>query len=396
MKYQYLFIAVLTACFGLLGCTNTTDPQSSDVHTEAHDHGHQHAIEFTNAQYRMLGIITDTLLIRNLGTYVEATGQLEVPPQNEASVTAIIGANITHILVIEGDKVRKGQTLARLSHPDLIKLQTDYQAQYSQLQYHEKEYERQKQLYAEKVSSGQTFQKSESEYLTLKAAVKGLDAQLQLLGMDISGVRGGEIFKDISVGSPIDGHVRKVEVKIGQYLQPQTQMFELVNIEHIHADLMVFERDIHKVKEGQKIRFKVASVPQTEMEATIYAVGKSFEQEPKALHIHAEIENKEGLLLPGMYVQGRILTKTSLSFALPEEGIAQYLDKYYAFSYTPKIENGDTLNIFSPVEVYVANTDEGLVEIRFLEPVNAQIKWAQNNAYHLLSEWKKEDAEHSH
>ena len=50
------------------------------------------------------------------------TGNLEVPPQNEATVTAIVGSNVTLIKVIEGDKVSKGQVLAYLSHPNLIKI----------------------------------------------------------------------------------------------------------------------------------------------------------------------------------------------------------------------------------------------------------------------------------
>ena len=101
--------------------------------------------------------------------------------------------------------------------------------------------------------------------------------------------------------------MRLVEVKTGQYVQPQTEMFEIVNIDHIHADLMVFEKDMHKVKRRQKIRFTIESLADQELEAKIYSVGKAFEQDPKAIHIHAEIENKKGLLIPGMYIRGRIM-----------------------------------------------------------------------------------------
>ena len=57
--------------------------------------------------------------------------------------------------------------------------------------------------------------------------------------------------------SPIEGYIRTVEVKTGQYVKPETEMFEIVNIEHIHADLMVFEKDMHKVKVGQRVKFNV-------------------------------------------------------------------------------------------------------------------------------------------
>ena len=46
----------------------------------------------------------DTLAQRNMSGYVEANGQLEVPPQNEATITTVVGANVVSIEVIEGDK----------------------------------------------------------------------------------------------------------------------------------------------------------------------------------------------------------------------------------------------------------------------------------------------------
>ena len=51
--------------------------------------------------------------------------------------------------------------------------------------------------------------------------------------------------------------------------------FMIVNTDHIHADLMVFEKDVHKVKKGQDIFFSVQSVPGATLSAKIYSVGKT-------------------------------------------------------------------------------------------------------------------------
>jgi len=75
---------------------------------------------------KALNIETDTLGKRDFHGIVEANGQLRVPPQNIASVTAIVGANVNSIRVFLGDKVKKGDVLATLSHPDLLQLQTNY------------------------------------------------------------------------------------------------------------------------------------------------------------------------------------------------------------------------------------------------------------------------------
>ena len=82
--------------------------------SEHHEHGegHEEEVHFSEQQFQSLGMKSDTLPFRNISSYVEANGQLEVPPQNEAAVTAIMGSNVTLIKVIEGDKVSKGQVLA--------------------------------------------------------------------------------------------------------------------------------------------------------------------------------------------------------------------------------------------------------------------------------------------
>ncbi|MCO4819377.1 MAG: efflux RND transporter periplasmic adaptor subunit [Bacteroidetes bacterium] len=363
---------------------------------DEHDEGHDDEVHFSEQQYQSLKMKTDTLPIRNISSYVEANGQLEVPPQNEATVTAIIGSNVTLIKVIEGDKVTKGQVLAYLSHPNLITLQTDYIQNWNQLQYLEMEYQRQKKLFEEKVGSGKTFQKTQADYFSMKGLVKGYEAQLKMMGMRLDKVQQNDIYEKVPVTSPINGHVRLVEVKTGQYVQPQTEMFEIVNIDHIHADLMVFEKDMHKVKKGQQIRFTIESIASQELEAKIYSVGKAFEQDPKAIHIHAEIENKKGLLIPGMYIRGRIMINDVKSYVLPEAGVVREGEKYYIFTANKENDNGKTEWGFKPVEVSIGTKDDGWVEINLLSPLDNGEVIAWNNAYYLLAEMKKGEAEHSH
>lgn len=405
MKTYIKLLALFIITGLLLVRCNNSEPQGEHDHKEAEQHGHhdhehgegsEEVVHLSESQFHSLGLKVDTLPMRYIGSYVEANGQLEVPPQNEAAITAIIGANITRIEVIEGDKVNKGQVLAYLSHPDLIRLQTDYINIWNQLQYLEKEYERQSRLFDEKVGSGKELQKTKADYKSAKGMVKGHEAQLRLMGISLDKIQEGEIYEQVAVVSPLEGHVRSVEIKTGQYVQPQTEMFEVVNIEHIHADLMVFEKDVHKVKEGQKVRFSVESLPGKQMEAVIYAVGKSFEQDPKAIHLHAEIENKEGLLLPGMYVRGQILSEEDSGFALPEASVVMEGEKHFIF--TARMENNDGITewAFEPVEVAIGYKEDGWIQISPLETLPKNTKIAFNSAYYIIAEMKKGEAEHSH
>ena len=293
--------------------------------------------------------------------------------------------------------MKKGQTLATLAHPNLSRLQSDYVRAYHQLQFLQKEYERQKKLYDENVGSGKIFQQTQADYLSMKGEVKGFEAQLGQLSLNIAKVQNGDVYQNVPVVSPIDGYIEKVEVQIGQYVDPQKDMFMIVNNEHIHADLMVFEKDVHKVKKGQDISFTVESVPGVTLKAKIYSVGKQFEQNPKAVHVHAEIEKKNDFLIPGMYINGRIHTGEKAVLALPESAVIEEEGKSYIFTVTPPNEDNNEMEWgFKAVEIRTGLVDDGWVEIKLLEPLPEKTKVAWDNAYYLIAEMKKGSTEHGH
>ena len=405
MKKQIIYIVAIAfmATF-FAGCGNKSaegEEQDHDEHAHEEEGGHEEEAEegevhLSQLKFNSIGIEVDEIPTRPLSGVVEANGQLEVPPQHEATVTAILGANVTSIKVIEGDKVKKGQTLATLAHPDLSQLQMNYVRAYSQMQFLEKDHDRQKKLYEEKVGSGKIFQQTQADYLSMKGEVKGYESQLRQLSLNIEKVQRGDIYQNVPVVSPIDGYIEKVDVQIGQYVDPQKGMFMIVNNDHIHADLMVFEKDIYKVKKGQTISFTVESVPGVILNAKIYSVGKQFEQNPKAVHVHAEIDKKEDSLIPGMYINGRIHTGENPVLALPESAIIEEEGKPYIFIAETHQEDGETEWSFKAVEIRTGLIDEGWVEIKLLAPLPEGTKVAWNNAYYLISEMQKSQTSHSH
>lgn len=405
ISYKILTISMLVLF--ITACGNKKNHNENDGHShneDEHSHNEESSTEgseehhedeeviLSQQQFEALKMKIDTLSSRNMSGYVEANGTLEVPPQNEAAITSVIGANVVSIKVIEGDKVNKGQVVAYLSHPNIIKLQTDYLNAYSNSNFLKKNYERQKKLYDAGVGSGANYQKAEAEYNASNAMVNGLAAQLKILNVNTTSVRNGSIAQQIALRSPIEGFVQKVEVKIGQYVEPQTELFEVVNTHHVHADLMVFEKDVYKVKKGQKVSFTIQSVPDAELTAEIYSVSKTFEDNPKAVHVHAEIENKKGSLIPGMYIQGKIQVESNQTKALPESAIIKEGNKFYVFAVEKEIDNWS----FKPIEVIVGEKDDNWISIQIIEEIEENIKFAYNNAYYLIAEMKKGEAEHSH
>ncbi len=400
LKINY-FPSMLAALLFVTACgggNNHMEHEDAHVH-EAENGHHSHDEEGEGAhlsaeQFAALEMITGELPRRNISSVVEANGQLEVPPQNEATVTAVVGANVATIEVIEGDDVKKGQVLAYLSHPNITRMQSEYLEAYNKLQFLEQEYQRQKTLYEKEVGSGREFQQTQADYRAGQAMVKSYELQLRQLGLGPAPIREGEFYSRMPVASPISGTVTLVEVKTGQYVQPDKNLFEVVNIGHIHADLMVFERDVYKVEKGQQVRFTVEALPGKELYARIYSVGKKFEQGPKAVHVHAEIENKTGKLIPGMYIKGEILTDSTETFALPEDAIIKDGSRYVAFLAEKEEATGDW--VFEPIPAAPGVSNGGWVGVELLREVPENAQFALNNAYYLIAEMKKGEAEHSH
>ncbi len=395
-KFLILFIVSIV----VTACGNKENHKEGDGHShdeiqkteEKDNHNEGEEVMLTQQQFEALKMKIDSIALRNMSGYVEANGTLEVPPQSEAAITSVVGANVVSIEVIEGDKVNKGQVVAYLSHPNIIQMQTNYLNAYSDSNFLKKNYERQQKLFNAGVGSGANFQKAEAEYEASKAMVNGMAAQLQLLNISTTSVRNGSIAQRISLRSPIDGFVQKVGVKTGQYVEPQTELFEIVNTHHVHADLMVFEKDVYKVKKGQKVTFTLQSIQDEELTAEIYSVSKTFEDNPKAVHVHAEIENKKGNLIPGMYIQGKIQTENTETMALPESAIVKEGDRFFVFSAERENNNWS----FKPIEVILGAKDGTWIAVQFTEDINPKTKFAYNNAYYLIAEMKKGEAEHEH
>ncbi|WBL25303.1 efflux RND transporter periplasmic adaptor subunit [Zunongwangia sp. HGR-M22] len=393
----YSIISLLALGF-LIACGNAETKEvaeksnTSKINAEENSHEELNGVEISASQFDALAIEIGEVKLRNMAGMVKANGQLEVPPQNEASVTTVYGANIKSIEVIEGHQVNKGQVLAYISHPEIVDIQTRFLNAFNQFQLKEKEYARQKKLYDAGVSSGEKFQITETEFQNAKQATSGLKAQLKLLNINPKQIIQGKIYQQVPIISPINGAVEKVNVKTGQYVDAQTELFEILNTKDVHADLMVFEKDIQNVENGQKVMISLKSRPDLEMEAVIISVGQAFEENPKAVHIHAEIENKPKNLIPGMYLTGRIITENNETEALPTAAIFTENDRDFIF----KAEKNNDKWIFSTVEVKTGIEDGDWISITFMNPEEKGAKFALNNAYYLQAEMNKGEGGHEH
>jgi len=316
-----------------------------------------------------------------------------------------VGGNVKKINVFAGDKIYKGKILAVLEHPAYIKLQEDFAVTAGKLDFLEQEYKRQKELYEKNAGSGKDFQKAKSEFITAKAKYEGLKSRLQLLNISYERVINGKISSTINIISPISGYVNEINIKLGTFADDKTKMFEIIDNSAIHADFLVYEKDVHLVKNGQKLHFTVSNRTEEEYTATVFAIGKKFDTEARAVHIHTKITGDTKGLIPGMFATGhlhtdKILTKTLPDDAIVKEGAKSYIfivdnDEHEEHNHEKEHENSEKTT-FKMLEVITGQSDDGYTQVTLTEDLPTDTKIVLNSTYYLLADMKKEETEHEH
>ncbi len=393
---------IITACNG----------KKENSETKNLDRKKPATIELTDGQFKAVGIELGTIELKNLKTVVKASGHLEVPPQNKASVSTYMGAIIKSISVLEGNFVKKGQTLALLEHPDFIKLQENYIISKNEMGLSEKEFLRQKELFEENAGTGKIFQKAESDYNSAKAKVSSLENQLKLLSVNVSLLSQGKIISSFALNAPIEGYVGRITANIGAYAEPNKTLFQIVNNTNIHCDILVYEKDLFKIKIGQKVNFILANNPEHQeehnsetIEGEIFGINKSFENDTKALTVHASIKKENHELIPGMYVNALIDVGEQKNIAVPIDAVVKSDGKDWIFIVSEmhrkelhlhsdsehkevKEELGD-IYIFKMVEVITGVSDLGYIEIKSFEAISPKAKIVIKNPFFILSKAKE-------
>lgn len=359
-----------------------TEEQQSALNTPILNHDE---VLLTKNQVQVTGIQMAKLQKQNITSSVQATGTLQLPPQNKATVSTLIGGIINQIYVIQGDSVKKGQILATIENPQIIQMQENYLKDLTNLRYLKKEYERQKELSDQQIIAVKKFQQAETNYETQLALINSQKNQLELLGISPASIHSGNILKAIPIISPIAGYIHKINVNTGSYVDPNMEIITVVDNHHVHIELQVFEKDVDKVKTGQTVYFSFSETGRKPYEARVFAIGKAYDPATRSISVHAEIKNeKEKRFMPGMYVYAIIITDSARTPALPEDAVISQGDLHFAFALEQKTSEGnESAFIFKKIPVNTGQTQGGLTEIKLLEPVPDSTLFVQHGAYYL-------------
>lgn len=165
----------------------------------------------------------------------------------------------------------------------------------------------------------------------------------------------------VEVKAPISGRVVDRPITPGETVTVEAAskpMMTLINDDRVVGSANLYEKDLDKVKVGQRVRVKVKSLLNRSFEGRITQIGTVVEGATRVVPVKAELDNPNQALKPGMFAELEILTDQSSTsvVAIPSTAIVEKESKQIVF-----VQETDN---YHPVEVSLGQQSGNLVEVK--------------------------------
>lgn len=376
--------------------------------SEAHAHEeHEHEevdfdhIPLTAKQVSTVDLKMGEAVEREMDATIEAKGSLVLRAQAMGDVASLMGGIVKSIFVKEGQLVHRGQVVATVENTDVVSLQREYYSAAKECELAKADWERQLLLSKQGAGVKRTLQQTRKDYQVAHANLLGIGRQLAQMGISTSAVAKGKFTTAFPLRAPISGVVSQLTASLGSYADMQTPLMKIRNTQAVECDLNVFEKDLAKVKVGNRVTFSLTNQPGVKLSGTVYGMNQYFNDGSKSVAVHVKMDDaslktsriNHIKLFDGMYVSGQIATGSQRCLALPSEAIVSTDGKQYVFALNGEPKKGEYS--FSRHEVSTGVTDGGFTEVKLCDHLKAGKKIVTDNAFYLAS-LAGEHGEHAH
>ncbi|MCZ8115579.1 efflux RND transporter periplasmic adaptor subunit [Silanimonas sp.] len=260
--------------------------------------------------------------------------------RTEVKLTSEVLAQVSEVLVKDGDRVQRGQVLLRLdpeTYRNAIEREEasrrqaliSIERQRVTLALREKQFERYQRLAEAQTIDRARFDEEKNQLELARIELKSSEESLKRSEAILADAR--ETLQKTEVVAPIDGTVVGVTIKAGETAVPSTQAFAgaqlmtIADTSAIEARLKVDEGDIAKVAAGQKVDVYPAAFPDIAVPGVVrqVALAPILENQGRAYEVIAELTPPEGLAMrSGMSARADLFLGDGAStLAVPVEAV---------------------------------------------------------------------------
>lgn len=329
------------------------DEHEAHEAAEAAEAKSSNAVAFSKEKSWNSDFSTAEARMRPVGTVIKTVARIE-PSQGDESVISAKGAGTVSFVnsaLTQGASVSAGQALFRIDTRGMIEgniaqLGSEMQSEYDRAR---REYERKKELRAEKLITESDLLKAKNEYEVAAARIKSLRSSSSG-SMQIA-------------SSPIAGYVQSIDVRNGEFVEPGRVLARVVRNRDLYMTAEVPARYyplLHDISvDATVVRPMQSDTDFTlgELGGRIVSYGKSVSADNHLLPVIFLISDN-GRFVPGAFADIYISTTGNRqALCVPDDAVLEEMGSYFVYvQLTPEL--------FEKRQVKTGESDGRYIEIR--------------------------------
>ncbi len=371
---RVVMLALVAGC----GSSGGDPARAAEQGSEAHRVDSLPVVSLSEAAYNAAGIEVEAARAETPEQTLEAPGQIEFDPRRVALVTTRAAGRIEQLAAVEGDHVRAGQPLARLSSPAFHTAQTDF-------------------LLA--VRRAAQLQGTADEAGAV-AVLRATRRRLVLLGVaqdEIGGLEsGGEPMDYLTLAAPFDGSIVEAHTLPGAAVEAGATLFRVADLSVVDVVAQVPERALPLVRVGQAASVAIGAYPDLRFAGHVERLHDELDPTTRTLGAVIHVPNRSRRLRPGMFATVRFGIRgtpgepgaMSLVVTIPDAALVTDGDARYVFvEVSPRTFERRAVEVASLVPPGSAAATGGRVMVR--RGVASGERVAVRGAFTLKSELSK-------
>ena len=272
------------------------------------------------AGYFVVGSFTKSAIEVKLTTVVKQspaksnavlTASGYVVAQREASVSSKGTGVLEYLGVVEGDKVKRGQIIAKLDDRDIVaqldQAKSNLQLYQAQVNETENNYNREKELFDRGLSSKQSLDQAESNYKTLLANIDIAKA----------GIRVAEVaLENMIIRAPFDGTVLTKNAEVGEIVAPfgasttsRAAVVTIADMTSLMVETDVSESNIEKIKQDSECEIVLDAYPDKSYQGYVFKIVPTADRSKATVLVKVGFKNYDSRVLPEMSAKVSFLSE---------------------------------------------------------------------------------------
>ena len=343
---------LLAGCSSERGANEMTSYSSNESKTDT-------ASLFTIPQDQMSHVQVVTVQASKLTRTLRLTGAVAYNAFSTTPVITQVGGPVAKILVVPGDRVKRGQPLLEVSSPDYSLLLAAYLKARDTFRVADKNYERAQDLFAHHAIADRDLLQAESDRIQAQADLSAAQEGMRILGIPKpEDLEKSPISAQIPLLAPIGGEIVERLVSPGQVMQAgTTQAFTISDMSTVWVMANIYQGDLAYVKDGDPATITTDSYPD-KFSGKISFISPALDPNTRTLQARIVVDNPGGKLKKDMYCVATVTAGTILNaIAVPDSSILRD-DENQPFVYL-----ASNSNQFGRRPVDIGQTENGQTQV---------------------------------